>query len=84
MAKAKQKGDEGPPFETIVERLEAIAKKLEGGDAKLEESLALYEEGVKLAKVGAARLDEAERKLEVLRDGDRVDNFEPDGGATGA
>ncbi len=86
MAKAKQKLDHSEaelPFETIIERLEVIAKKLEGGDTKLEESLALYEEGVGLAKAGTARLDEAERKLEILRDGDDVESFEPDGGAAG-
>jgi len=62
-------------FEEILARLEAIAKQLENGDAKLEEALALFEEGVGLAKVGTQRLDDAERKIEILRDDNKVEAF---------
>lgn len=55
-----------PPFEKAVERLERIADLLEGGGGTLEESLALFEEGVALARRCQQRLDEAERRLEVL------------------
>ena len=54
---------------------EAIAEEVIA-DAKLEEALALFEEGVRLAKVGTQRLDDAERKLEILRDDNRVEAFE--------
>ena len=64
-------------FEEVIARLETIAKQLEGGDIKLEEALALFEEGVALAKAGKERLDEAERKLEILREGDQVAPFSP-------
>lgn len=53
-------------FEEIIDKLEAIAKELEGGDIRLEESLALFEQGVRLSKLGTQRLDDAERRLEVL------------------
>lgn len=53
-------------FEQIVNRLEAIAAHLEGGDVKLEQALTLFEEGMKLSKIGGQRLDDAERRLEVL------------------
>lgn len=62
-------------FEDIVARLELIAKRLEKGDAKLEEALSLFEEGIRLSKIGTSRLDEAERKLEILLEKDRVEPF---------
>jgi exodeoxyribonuclease VII small subunit len=53
-------------FEASLERLEEIVKKLETGDLPLEQSLKLFEEGVKLARACNKRLEEAERKVEVL------------------
>lgn len=53
-------------FETSLARLEEIVKQLEGGDLPLEKSLKLFEEGVKLARICTRRLEEAERKLEIL------------------
>lgn len=53
-------------FETALERLEALVEKLEKGDLPLEQSLKLFEEGVKLARACNRRLDEAERKVEIL------------------
>lgn len=60
------------PFEDIVARIETIAGALEGGEARLEEALALFEEGMQLCQRGTARLDEAERKVEVLLEDNRV------------
>lgn len=57
-------------LETILTRLEAIAEQLEAGETNLETSLALFEEGVRLSKLGTRRLDDAERKLEILLEGD--------------
>lgn len=53
-------------FEAALARLEEIVKKLEKGDMALEQSLKLFEEGVKLARTCNKRLDEAERKVEIL------------------
>ncbi len=53
-------------FEAALARLEDIVKKLEKGDLPLEQSLKLFEEGVKLARVCNKRLEEAERKVEIL------------------
>lgn len=53
-------------FEAAIARLEDIVETLEGGELPLEQSLKLFEEGVKLARICSARLDEAERKVEVL------------------
>jgi len=49
-----------------LKRLEAIVRKLEDGDLPLEESLKYFEEGVKLSRFCAHKLDEAERKVEIL------------------
>jgi len=69
MAKATQAKREAsgtPAFEDILTRLATVVEKLEGGDMPLEDSLALFEEGVKLSRLGAVRLDEAERRVERL------------------
>ncbi len=53
-------------FEASLARLEEIVKKLEKGDLPLEQSLKLFEEGVKLSRICSKRLEEAERKVEIL------------------
>ena len=53
-------------FEAAIAELEGIVKKLEEGDLPLETSLALYERGVQLSRFCHARLEEAERRIEVL------------------
>lgn len=71
-------GSEPQRFEEILERLQMVVDKLEGGELSLEESLQHFEEGVRLSKLGAAQLDEAERRVEVLLQGaDGEDRVEP-------
>ena len=53
-------------FEASLSRLEEIVRSLEGGELPLEQSLKLFEEGIKLARICNMRLEEAERKVEVL------------------
>jgi len=53
-------------FEAALARLEEIVSSLESGELGLEQSLKLFEEGVKLARVCNTRLEEAERKVEIL------------------
>ncbi len=53
-------------FEAALARLDEIVTELEAGELGLEQSLKLFEEGVKLARVCNARLEEAERKVEIL------------------
>ena len=62
-------------YEEIVARLAKVVERLEGGGLSLEESISAFEEGIKLARAGAARLEEAERKVEVLLEGDRTAPF---------
>jgi exodeoxyribonuclease VII small subunit len=53
-------------FEAALERLEEIVKELEAGDLPLEQSLKLFEEGIKLSRLCNKRLEDAERRVEVL------------------
>jgi exodeoxyribonuclease VII small subunit len=53
-------------FEAALARLEEIVNVLEKGDVPLEHSLKLFEEGVKLARTCQARLQEAERKVDIF------------------
>ena len=55
-------------FEGAIAELESIVKKLEEGDLALEQSLALYERGVQLSRFCHARLEEAERRIEILNE----------------
>jgi exodeoxyribonuclease VII small subunit len=53
-------------FEEALQKLENIVGRMEEGDLPLEEALKAFEEGVRLAKFCAKKLDEAERKVEML------------------
>ncbi len=57
-------------FEEALEKLEEIVRRMEAGEMTLEESLKAFEEGIKLARLCAKKLDEADRRVEILlRDG---------------
>ena len=53
-------------FEAAIAELDSLVKKLEEGDLPLEQSLALYERGIHLSRFCHARLEEAERRIEIL------------------
>jgi exodeoxyribonuclease VII small subunit len=53
-------------FEAALAELDLLVKKLDDGDLSLEQSLALYERGVQLSRFCHARLEEAERRIEIL------------------
>ena len=55
-----------PAFEELLSRLASIVDELERGDLPLERSLAVFEEGVRLSRLAKERLDDAERRVEVL------------------
>jgi len=62
-------------YEEIVQRLTKVVERLEGGGLSLEESIAAFEEGIQLARAGAQKLEEAERKVEQLLDDGRTVPF---------
>ena len=53
-------------FESSLKELEQIVEQLEAGDLPLERSLELFEQGVNLSRDCQKRLDEAERRVELL------------------
>ena len=57
---------QGKTFESSLAALEKIVRDLERGDLPLEVSLQLFEEGVRLSRECQKRLDQAERRIEVL------------------
>jgi exodeoxyribonuclease VII small subunit len=61
-------------FESSLAALEKIVRELERGELPLEKSLELFERGVKLSRECQERLQEAERRIEVLlqRGGDDI------------
>ncbi|HVF89704.1 MAG TPA: exodeoxyribonuclease VII small subunit [Blastocatellia bacterium] len=56
-------------FEASLKELEQIVDQLEAGDLSLERSLDLFEQGVRLSRECQKRLDDAERKVEILLKG---------------
>jgi exodeoxyribonuclease VII small subunit len=55
-------------FEQIVDQLSSIVTQLEDGELPLEQALMTFERGVALSRMGSKRLDEAERRIEILLD----------------
>jgi exodeoxyribonuclease VII small subunit len=53
-------------FETALEELEVVVEQLETGELSLEDSLEAFEKGVGLVKFCSQKLDEVEKKVELL------------------
>jgi exodeoxyribonuclease VII small subunit len=53
-------------FEVAMERLEAITRQLESGDIPLEQAIELFQEGMRLSQVCSAKLQSAERTIQIL------------------
>jgi exodeoxyribonuclease VII small subunit len=53
-------------FEVSLAELEKIVRRLEEGDLPLDESLELFEKGVRLSRECRERLNQAERRIEIL------------------
>lgn len=67
----KAETQQGQTFEKSLAALERVVRELERGDLPLEKSLELFEQGVRLSRECQERLNEAERRIEVLlRDGE--------------
>ena len=60
------KEDKQIHFEEAFKRLEKIVGNLESGDLSLEESMKLFEEGIGLTDACKTRLDDAEKKIQLL------------------
>jgi exodeoxyribonuclease VII small subunit len=69
MVKAAKSSDvmnSGNNFEASLAALEKIVRDLENGDLPLDESLKLFEQGIGLYRQCQERLNQAERRIEVL------------------
>lgn len=53
-------------FEAAMAELDQIVRTLEEGDLPLEQSLALFERGVRLSRFCHDRLEDAEKRIQVL------------------
>ena len=64
---------EAKTFEQSLARLEAIVKEMEAGTLSLDQMMAHFEEGSQLVKQCGDKLNEVEKKIEVLiRKGDQL------------
>ena len=71
MARKSEKDEQGAvtaqePYDQLVERLERVVGELEAGGLPLEKSIEKFAEGMRLVREAALRLDEAERRVELL------------------
>lgn len=57
---------EGLKFEQALERLEKIVAEMESAELPLEEVVGRFEEGTRLMRFCAQKLEEAEKKIEIL------------------
>jgi exodeoxyribonuclease VII small subunit len=68
----KKQNDE-PAFEQALEKLEKIVNEMESGELSLEQMTGHFEEGMALVKLCSGKLNEVEKKIEVLvRQGDEL------------
>lgn len=67
-------------FEKSIEELKKIIEQLEGGNIPLDKSLSLFEDGVKILNAANKKLNEMQKKVEILvKDADdkvKRENFE--------
>jgi exodeoxyribonuclease VII small subunit len=57
-------------FEQAMETLESIVAKLESGDVPLETAIELFQEGMSLSKLCGQKLEQVERRIEMLVEGE--------------
>jgi len=53
-------------YDALVARLEQVVGELEAGDLPLEASIEKFAEGVRLAREATRKLDDAEKRVEIL------------------
>ena len=53
-------------FEEALQKLEAAVQQLESGDLPLEQALETFENGVKMSRLCSQKLEESEKKVELL------------------
>ena len=61
---------ENKTFEESLNELEKIASNLENGDLGLDEAINEFEKGITLSKECSKKLDEAEKRINILVQGE--------------
>lgn len=62
--------ENGKTFEESLNELENIATNLENGELGLEEAIKEFEKGMKLSKECTEKLDDAEKRINILVQGE--------------
>lgn len=62
-------------FEENLKELETIVAELEKGELSLEDAISKFEKGIKVSKECNSKLEDAEKKINILLDG-KEENFE--------
>lgn len=69
-------------FEKAFQQLEKIVQRLESEELPLDDSLQLFEEGIRLSRFCHQRLEEVEKKIELIladaKGQPRTEPFEPE------
>jgi exodeoxyribonuclease VII small subunit len=63
---AKKTASSPQQFEEALEKLEKIVRRMEEGELPLEKALESFEEGMHLAHFCQTKLDEAQKRVELL------------------
>lgn len=63
-------------FEQAMKKLEKIVQELESGDQPLEKAMKKFEEGIQLSKFCSERLDETEKRIDILLKDQKGNVFE--------
>ena len=67
---AKRKAESELTFEGALQELEDIVREMEEGSLDLEEALAKFERGIVLSRICAGKLNQAEKRIDVLMCGE--------------
>lgn len=59
-------GEAEVTFEKAMEQLEEIVGRLENGDVPLEQAIELFQQGMRLSHLCSSKLDQVEKKIEML------------------
>ena len=65
-------------FETALDELEGLVEQMEAGNLSLEDSLQAFERGVKLTRHCQGALKNAELKVKVLTEDNRLEDLDLD------
>lgn len=64
-------------YEEALAKLDQIVARMNAGDQPLDEMLKSFEEGIRLARLCAKKLDEAERKVHLIMKEDDLYTLRP-------